>query len=180
MILAPQARIFLESSLCVWLRAERAPDRPTCPFPSLLASCGLALTRGLCMPFLTPSIPSAGSSLSPGGPSQAWGTCRPNSTAGILRVLPAATRDTRQAGFSREAQGLVFQPEARFQAHKLPSLTSLAWPLTSSFFFFSHFLSPSRGPWQAPRPEATPVRGWGGQRPQAGRRERTKVLEPWQ
>ena len=131
LILAPQAWIFLESSLCVWLRAKRAPDCPTYPFLSLLASCGLALTRGLCMPFLTPSVPTRWSSLSPGGPSQAWGTCRPKSTAGILNVSSAATRGTRQAGFSREAQGLVLQPEARFQAHKLPTLTSLAWPLTS-------------------------------------------------
>ena len=40
--------------------------------------------------------------------------------------------------------------------HKPPSLTSLS--------LVPHFSSP----WQAPRPEATPVRGWGGQRPQAG------------
>lgn len=40
--------------------------------------------------------------------------------------------------------------------HKPLSLSSLS--------LAPHFLSP----WQAPRPEAPPVRGWGGQRPQTG------------
>lgn len=86
-------------------------------------------------------------------------------------VSPAATRGTRQGGFSQEAQGFVLPPEAYFSG---PQTSLSCLPHLAAHFSFP--LSPR----QALRPEATPVRGWGGQGPQAGRRERTKVLEPRQ
>lgn len=78
---------------------------------------------------------------------------------------PAATRGTQARWIFPGGPGLGAPAKPTFQAHRLPSscLPHLA----------AHFSFPL-SPRQALRPEATPMRGWGGQGPQAGRRGANK------
>lgn len=96
----------------------------------------------------------------------------------VLRALQGSCMCRLQPPGAPGKRDFPGRPRAWCSARSLPSGPQTS--LSRLPHLAPHFSSPSRGPWQAPRPEATPVRGWGGQRPQAGRRERTKVLEPWQ